>query len=101
MCESDIDALTGPKDVLHSTETTDVLQSEKTSLLFPHSGGATPTNARPYSTQTTVPSSMAISKSERETLQVPRSEKATKIPLRRDGTKLLFQELKVQNVFHL
>ena len=45
MCESDTDTLTGPKDVLHSTETTGVPQSEKTSLLFPHPGGATPTNA--------------------------------------------------------
>ena len=42
---------------------------------------------------------MAISKSERETLQVPHSEKAAGIPLGRDGTKLLFQELKVHNVF--
>ena len=99
MCESEIDALTDPKDVLHSTETTDVPQLEKTSLLFPHSGGATPTNATPTSTQTTVPSSIAVSKSERETLQVPHSEKATKFPLRKDGIKLLFQELKVQNVF--
>ena len=48
VCESETDALTDPKDVLHSTETTDgVLQSEKTSLLFLHPGGATPTNAHP------------------------------------------------------
>ena len=47
MCVSETDALTGPKDVLHSTETTDVPQSEKTSLLFPHCGGATPTNVHP------------------------------------------------------
>ena len=48
MCESDTDTLTGPKNVLNSTDTTDgVPQSEKTSLLFPHPGGATPTNAHP------------------------------------------------------
>ena len=69
----------------------DVPQSEKTSLLFPHPGGATPTTATPNSTQITVPSSMAISKSERVTLQVPHSEKATKIALRRDGTNYCFK----------
>ena len=48
MCESEIDALTDPKDVLHFTETTDgVQQLEKTSLLFLHPGGATPTNVHP------------------------------------------------------
>ena len=46
MCESKNNALADPKNVLHSTETTDgVLQSEKTSLLFPHSEGAIPTSA--------------------------------------------------------
>ena len=48
VCESDADALTDPKEILHSTETTDgVPQSEKTSLLSPNSKGATPTNAHP------------------------------------------------------
>ena len=47
MCESKNNALADPKNVLHSTETTGVLQSEKTSLLFPHPGGATPTSAHP------------------------------------------------------
>ena len=48
MCESKNNALTDPKNVLHSTETTDgVPQSEKTSLLFLHPGGTTSTNAHP------------------------------------------------------
>ena len=48
MCESKNNALADPKDVLHSTETTDgVPQSEKTSLLFPHPGGTTPTSGNP------------------------------------------------------
>ena len=48
MCESKNNALTDPKNVLHSTETTDgVPQSEKTSFLFPHSEGAIPTSAHP------------------------------------------------------
>ena len=48
MCESKNNALADPKDVLHSAETTDgVPQSEKTSLLFPHSEGATPTSTHP------------------------------------------------------
>ena len=38
------DALTDPKDVLQSTEATDVPQSEKATA---HSGGATSTNAHP------------------------------------------------------
>ena len=59
------------------------------------------TTVTPYSTQTSAPSSMAISMSERETLQVPHSENGTRIPLGRDGTKLLFQELKLQYVFPL
>ena len=46
-CESETDALTDPKIVLHFMETTDVPQSEKTSLLFPHSKEATPINANP------------------------------------------------------
>ena len=42
-CESETDALTDPKDVVDSTETTDgVPQSEK---VIAHSGGATPTIA--------------------------------------------------------
>ena len=42
------DALTDPKDILNSTETTDgVPQSEKTIFLFLHSKGATPNNAHP------------------------------------------------------
>ena len=46
MSEGETDALRDPKDVLHFTETTDgVPQSEKTSLLFLHPGGATPTSA--------------------------------------------------------
>ena len=77
----------------------DVPQSEKTSLLFPHPGGATPTTVIPNSTQTTVPSSMAISKSEREILQVSHSERATKIPLRRDGTNYCFKSLKCRMCF--
>ena len=46
-CESETDALTDPKIVLHFMETTDVPQSEKTSLLFPHSKEATPIIANP------------------------------------------------------
>ena len=48
MCESKTNALRDPKDVLCSIDTTDGLpQSEKTSLLFPHSGGAILSNAHP------------------------------------------------------
>ena len=48
VCESETDALTDAKNVLHSTETTDgVSQSGKTSLLFPHSEVAIPTSAHP------------------------------------------------------
>ena len=63
-CESSSGVPAASKDICHTLETT----------------------ATPYSTQTTVPSSMAISKSERAaTLQVPPSEKATKIPLTSNG----------------
>ena len=48
VCESKNNALADAKNVPHSTETTDgVPQSEKTSLLFLHPGGATPTSAHP------------------------------------------------------
>ena len=48
VCESKNNALADPTNVLHSTETTDgVPQSEKTSLLFLHPGGTTPTSAHP------------------------------------------------------
>ena len=47
LCESETDVLTDPEDVLRSAETTDVPQSEKTFLLFPHSRGATPTTVHP------------------------------------------------------
>ena len=49
------------------------------------------TTATPHSTQTTVPSSVAISKSERAaTSQVLPSVKATEIPLRSDGIHKTF-----------
>ena len=76
-CESSSGFPAIPKDICHTLGTT----------------------ATPNSTPTTVPSSVAISKSERETPQVPHSEKGTRIPLRRDSKTLLFQELKVHNVF--
>ena len=49
------------------------------------------TTATSYSSQTTVPSSVVLSKSERAaTSQVPPSEKATEIPLRSDGIHKTF-----------
>ena len=66
-CESSSDVPAASKDVCHTLETTTVS----------------------YSTQTTaVPSSTAVSKSERETLQVPHSENATEI---RDGKNCCFK----------
>ena len=77
-CESSSGVPAASKDICHKLETT-------ASTL--------------YSTQTVVPSTMALSKSERKALQVPHSEKGTGILLRRDGTKLLFQEQKIHIVF--
>ena len=68
-CESSSGVSAASNDVCHTLETT----------------------ATPYSTTTTVPSSVAISKSERAaTPQVPPFEKATEIPLRSDGIHKTF-----------